>query len=283
MMTVRRIPDIYQTERLNGRNRRTRLKLLSYNVQVGIATMRRLDYVAHCWKHFLPHTARQDNLRHIAALLQDFDIVGLQELDGGSFRTNFINQAEFLAREAGFQCWHEKINRNIGVVAKHSLGVLSRLHSTAVSRHKLPGGLPGRGALVVEFGPAHEPLALMLVHLSLGAKARKKQVEFLADIVRQYTHVILMGDMNCQLDSEEMSLLKRRTGLKASGCTMPSYPSWNPTHRIDHILVSSHIRIEHARVLNYPLSDHLPIAMEITLPSRLGLSADSNLTCRHAA
>jgi len=262
--------------------RRIRLKLLSYNIQVGIMTKRRFDYIAHGWKHLIPHTRRSDNLKSIASLIREYDIVGLQELDGGSFRTNFINQTEFLAKEAGFQCWHDQINRNMGLVAKHSLGVLSRLESSQVNRHSLPGVLPGRGVLTVQFGSPHDPLVLMLVHLSLGRKARMKQVGFLCDLIVQYDHIILMGDMNCGADGEEMNILKSRTGLKSSDCSMASYPSWNPTRRIDHILVSPSLKIEKASVLDYPLSDHLPIAMEVSLPGHLMLELPYR-ECRSAA
>lgn len=260
-----------------------RLKLLSYNIQVGISTSRGFDYVAQSWKHFIPHTGRHENLKHIAGLIRNFDIVGLQELDGGSFRTNFINQTEYLAQAGGFQCWHDKINRNIGNLAKHSMGVLSKLSSTSVSRHSLPGRIAGRGALVVEFGARRAQLALMLVHLSLGRKARMQQIDFISELARQFEHVILMGDMNCQADSEEIRLLKTRTGLRSSGSLRPSYPSWNPTRRIDHILVSPTIGIEKTRVLDYAFSDHLPVAMEITLPEGLEFGGDEYETCLTAA
>lgn len=263
---------------------RKRLKLLSYNIQVGISTTRRFDYIAHSWKHFIPHSGRHENLMSIARLIRDFDIVGLQELDGGSFRTNYINQTEFLAKAGGFRYWHDKINRNIGKLAKHSMGVLSKLESSSVSRHCLPGRIAGRGALVVEFGNRPSSLALMLVHLSLGQKARMQQIDYLSELVGQYPHVVLMGDMNCQADSPEMQQLRTRTGLISSGCPIPSYPSWNPTRRIDHILVSPSIAIEETRVLNLAYSDHLPVAMMISLPESFGLDSANDLPgCRTAA
>ena len=123
----------------------------------------------------------------------------------------------------------------------------------------------------------------MLVHLSLGQKARLRQIDYLCDLVGQFDHVILMGDMNCQTDSAEMQQLKRRTGLISSGSPMPSYPSWNPTRRIDHILVSPSIAIEETRVLSHAFSDHLPVAMTISLPECLELDDNVQPGCRTAA
>lgn len=283
MHTLKSTADTGEHQRKPRGDKRRRIKLLSYNIQVGISTNRKFDYIAQSWKHFIPHPARHENLKSIARLIRDFDIVGLQELDGGSFRTNYINQTEYLAQAGGFRCWHDKINRNIGKLAKHSMGVLSRFESTSVSRHRLPGRIAGRGALVVEFGARPSSLALMLVHLSLGQKARLQQIDFLCDLVGQYDHVILMGDMNCQADSPEIQLLKARTGLISSAGARPSYPSWNPTRRIDHILVSPSIAIEDTRVLDYAFSDHLPVAMLIGLPERLDLGGDDDLDCRTAA
>lgn len=283
MHTMKPIADIGEHHRKTRHDKRRRLKLLSYNIQVGISTSRHFDYIAQSWKHFIPHTGRHENLKSIARLIRNFDIVGLQELDGGSFRTNYVNQTEYLAQAGGFRCWHDKINRNIGSLAKHSMGVLSKLESTSVSRHRLPSRIAGRGALVVEFGARPSSLALMLVHLSLGQKARLQQIDYLCDLVGRFDHVILMGDMNCQADSAEIQLLKTRTGLISSGSARPSYPSWNPTRRIDHILVSPTITIEETRVLNYAFSDHLPVAMMISLPESFEVGCEDHLTSRTAA
>jgi len=43
--------------------------------------------------------------------------------------------------------------------------------------------------------------------------------------------------------------------------------------RIDHILVSEGLAIRNARVLDYPLSDHLPISLEVELPANLEVAA----------
>ena len=78
---MKSMAGIGEYRRKTRNEKRRRLKLLSYNIQVGISTNRHFDYIAQSWKHFIPHTARHENLKSIARLIQGFDIVGLQELD----------------------------------------------------------------------------------------------------------------------------------------------------------------------------------------------------------
>mgnify|MGYP003396207770 FL=1 len=66
---------------------RTHLRLLSYNIQAGIASTRAHHYVTQGWKNVLPHTRSFENLDRIAHLESDYDVVALQEADGGSMRS----------------------------------------------------------------------------------------------------------------------------------------------------------------------------------------------------
>ncbi|MBN2297739.1 MAG: endonuclease/exonuclease/phosphatase family protein, partial [Deltaproteobacteria bacterium] len=181
----------------------------------------------------------------------------------------------FLADEAQFPHWYDKTNRNWGRVARHSMGVLSRYASIGISRHDLPCRVPGRGALMVRFGNDSDPLVIILAHLSLGKKARKKQIRFMGDLVNRYNHVILMGDLNCGADSEEFRTLIASTDLSLPYADLLTYPSWKPTKHIDHILVSKSIQINNMQVLDYPLSDHLPLSMEVSLPREIFMPTHS--------
>jgi len=243
-----------------------KLRLLSYNIQVGISAAGFRDYVLHGWKHILPCPQRLKNLHRIARVIRDFDVVGLQELDSGSLRSGFINHAEYLAREAEFPHWFDKTNRKLWKVARHSMGLLSKYAPISISRHDLPARVPGRGALVVCFGNPEDPLVLVLVHLSLSRSARCFQMEYLGELVRGYNHVILMGDLNSGAESLELLRFLRETNLRMPYSNLFTYPSWKPRKHLDHILVSPSIRIGSVKVLNYPLSDHLPITMEVSLP-----------------
>lgn len=248
-----------------------RLRLLSYNIQTGIATSRYHQYLTHSWKHVLPCAARRGNLDRIASMVQHYDIVGLQEADAGSLRSGYVNLTEYLASRAGFPHWYDQTNRNFGMFAQHSMGVLSRMRATEITEHRLPGAIPGRGALIVRYGHGRDALALMLVHLALGKRARLRQLGFIGEIASTHRNLILMGDLNCRSDSPEISTLIERVGLREPTHDLHTFPSWRPIRNIDHILVSPSLCVMDVSVLNYPFSDHLPIAMEISLPDDLEL------------
>lgn len=247
----------------------SQLRLLSYNVQTGIATRSFSGYLTHSWKHLLPHGERIDNLNDIASLIQNYDVVGLQEVDAGSLRSGFINQTEYLALRAGFPVWHDRTNRSLGKFARHSMGVLSRYTADTVTDHNLPGMIPGRGVMVLKFGKGKDAITLVMMHMALGKRARRAQFEFVSVLVEDCPNVILMGDFNCEPDSEEMMWLTRNTKLRVPMEGLHTFPSWNPLRHIDHFLVTPSIDIEEIKVLNYPLSDHLPISMTIRLPEGL--------------
>ena len=250
-----------------------KIRLLSYNIQVGICSKSYRDYVTTAWKHVLPHAQIYDNLSKIARAVRDFDIVALQEADAGSLRSSFINQTEFLANRAGFPFWYHQTNRRLGKFAQHSNGVLSKFRPIEVSDYKLPGFIPGRGVMLVRYGHADNPLILLTLHLALGQRARHRQLQFVSEIVNCYEHVVVMGDLNCQPDSPELRHLLDTTHLTEPTHGLKTFPSWRPMKKIDHILTSESLHVYDVHVLDQLLSDHLPIAMEIELPSGLELAA----------
>ncbi len=264
---------MWQESRQSAAAEARRVRLLSYNIQTGIATSKYRHYLTHSWKHVLPYPQRLDNLDRIADLASDFDIVGLQEVDGGSLRSGFINQTKYLARQAGFPYWYDQTNRNLGRFAQHSLGLLSHFRPDEVTEVKLPGVIPGRGALTLRFGDGEDSLLLMILHLALGRRSRLSQLGCISEIVKDYRHVILMGDMNCCSESEEIDWLLHRTQLSEPIHGLHTFPSWAPRRNIDHILVSSSLEVVSIDVLNHPISDHLPISMEVRLPSAISLEA----------
>ncbi|ASL25010.1 endonuclease/exonuclease/phosphatase family protein [Azotobacter chroococcum] len=245
-----------------------RLRLLSFNIQVGIRTESYRHYLTRSWQHLLPHAGRAVNLQRIGDLLADFDLVALQEVDGGSLRSDYVNQVEHLAQLGNFPYWYQQLNRNLGPLAQHSNGLLSRLQPTELEDHPLPGP-PGRGAILLRFGAGREALAVVMMHLALGARTRTRQLAYIRELVGDYRHLVLMGDMNTHARE-----LLEHSPLRDLGLLAPqieaTFPSWRPQRCIDHILLSPGLALERVQVLRQSISDHLPVAVEVRLPEHLG-------------
>ncbi len=248
------------------------IRLLSYNIQVGAHTCRYRHYVTRGWRQLMPNRMQINNLDAISELLRGYDFVGLQEVDGGSFRSGFINQTDYLAARSGFGFCYSRPNRNIGQLAKHSNGFLSR-YQPSYSEHMPLPGLPGRGLLLSEFNYGCDSFAIIVVHLALTGRSQKRQLQFLAELSRRYQHCILMGDFNLEPQNFAMIKLLEDSGLKTSEPFSPTFPSWRPHRKLDHILVSRDFQLCSAEVLDYPLSDHLPVQLEVSLPAGVKLAA----------
>jgi endonuclease/exonuclease/phosphatase family metal-dependent hydrolase len=242
------------------------IRLLTFNIQVGINTASYRHYLTRSWQHLLPHRKRIENLDRIAALLRNYDVIALQECDGGSLRSGYINQVQYLAEAAGIPYWYQQLNRNLGQLAQHSNGLLSRYKPLSVKEYKLPGLIPGRGAIVARYGSEQDPLVLVLLHLSLSKAAQQRQLGFIRDLISDYQHVVLMGDLNNHAEQLLSNTPLKHANLIPLPETAHSFPSWRPERGLDHILVSPSLEIRRSEVVSFPVSDHLPVAMDIALP-----------------
>ncbi|MEE4296113.1 MAG: endonuclease/exonuclease/phosphatase family protein [Wenzhouxiangella sp.] len=248
------------------------LRLLSYNIQAGTTTGKYRDYVTHSWRQLLPNHQRVANLDSIAELLKAYDVVALQEVDCGSLRSGFLNQAKYLASHADFPFWHYRGNRKVGVIAHAGIGLLSRIEACEVEEHSLPGAIPGRGALAARFGKDHHALWLVVVHLALGRRARVQQLDYLSDLLRDYPNVVVMGDFNAGPASGEIRSFCERTGLLMPTEKVLTFPSWKPQRAIDHILVSPQMKVTEIKALPVKFSDHRPLSMNLRLNGSVQLN-----------
>ena len=244
------------------------LKLLTFNIQVGIETSKYSHYVTKGWKHLLPHQARNINLQRIADLVARYDVVALQEIDAGSLRSGFINQVEYIADRAQFPYWYTQLNRDLGPFAQHGNGVLSRIAPVDMEDHKLPGAIPGRGAILLRVPYGDKTISLVSLHLSLGERSRQLQLEYVRELIQQEDHVIVMGDMNSHLAHLLENSPLADTNLVPADQIHPTYPAWRPALALDHVLVSPCLNIQDYQVLDCQLSDHRPIAVDVEFAAR---------------
>ncbi|EKF73885.1 hypothetical protein A11A3_11768 [Alcanivorax hongdengensis A-11-3] len=245
------------------------LKLLSFNIQAGIGSQAFGDYITGSWKHLVAHPRSVETIEQIADVIRHFDVVGLQEVDGGSLRSRNMNQLVHLASKGDFSFWHQQLNRNLGRLGQFSNGFLSRQIPFEVTDHRLPG-LPGRGAIVIKYGHPVQPLVVVVAHLALGEKIRNTQLAYLTRLLGDYKYVAMMGDFNCRLEHLAASPLADLGLQSVQADNLLTYPSWSPDRHIDHILLSPGLESRHTRVLSdCRLSDHLPLATEVVVPDEV--------------
>lgn len=240
------------------------LKFLSYNIQVGIRTTKYRHYVTKGWKHVLPHESRNHTLTRIADVVASYDFVALQEIDAGSLRSGFINQVEYLAERAQFPYWYTQLNRDLGPLAQHGNGLLSRIAPKDMEDHRLPGAIPGRGAIVVRLPFGDASVLVVMLHLSLGERSRAMQLEYVKGLIDGEEHVVVMGDMNSHLADLLFDSPLAETALRPAQSVAPTFPSWRPSVALDHILVSPKLAIGKCEVLDCRLSDHRPVSVSLT-------------------
>lgn len=241
-----------------------RLRVLSFNVHVGIAASNLAHYLGSTWKHVLPFQGRQANLDRIAEFIAGFDLVGLQEVDAGSLRCNF-NVPARLSERAGFPFQYTRVNRDLGY-ARHAMALLTRRAPEVVVLHRLPGAIPGRGSIEARYRLAGGgTLGVFIVHLALSPRARAGQLAYLAEAVHAHARAVVLGDFNCQPESVEFRQFIARTGLAPAGPAVATYPAWAPRAALDHILASPPLAAGLHRVYPVRFSDHLPIGVELRI------------------
>ncbi len=198
------------------------------------------------------------------------DMVGLIETDSGSFRTAGESQpaklAElFLGRELlaesickyGPRSWLSKLP----YLSSQTNALLSASPDREAKRHYLPCGAK-RLVLELECGG----ITVFLVHLSLRAACRAKQLAALAELLPRDRPAVLAGDFNTFRGEGELADFLGKTGMRPAG-RAPTYPGWKPAKQLDYILVSEEVEVTDFEAPDIRLSDHLPLIAELTLRS----------------
>lgn len=238
-------------------------KLLSFNIQGGVATHHYRQYVTRAWRYVLPTRERSANLARMAAVMREYDFVAIQEADAGSLRTGRHNLIELLAQAGGFPHHGFAVTRGLGSLAQVCLGFLSRTPVESYRLRALPGAIPGRGLLEVDLQPAVlGPTTIVITHMALGHKSRARQLSALAMHLGS-RRAIVVGDFNERNGGLQNNLALRNVGLTPLPHPPATYPSWQPRQSLDQVLVTSGLEVIEARALPVALSDHLPLAIQL--------------------
>lgn len=207
------------------------------------------------------------NLERIASFLHGMepDLVGLIEVDHGSYRSGGRNQAEMLAETLGHYHSHSvkyqlgSLWRRLPVIKTQGNAFLARDRIHNETFHFFKHGMK---RLVIELEMEH--VVVYLVHLSLGARTRHQQLNALYDLVKRTSRPCLVaGDFNMLWGEREIDLFLAATGLQNANTNgLPTYPSRNPHRHLDFILHSKGITVRDCQVPRVAFSDHLPVVVD---------------------
>lgn len=207
------------------------------------------------------------NLERISLFLRGYepDLVGLIEVDQGSYRTGGDNQVEFLAQALGHYHSHaikygkNSFWRHVPVLKQQGNAFLARDRIRNETFHFFDRGMK---RLVIELELEH--VVVYLAHLSLGARTRHHQLNALYDLVKKTSRpCVVAGDFNMLWGEREIDLFLAATGLRNANTEgLPTYPSKNPQRHLDFVLHSAEIKIRGFQVPQVLFSDHLPVVVD---------------------
>lgn len=237
------------------------MRLLLYNICYGLGINRASSMLLSSPRYLL---GNRKNLHAIAHYIKSTkpDIVGLVEVDMGSYRTGRVNQADFIAQTLGhfstYECKYGKksINNYLPVLRKQGNAFLASESIHGERFHYFDYGVK---RLIIEL--EMKDYAVFLVHLSLQFTHRRRQLYHLHKLIKQTTKpVIIAGDLNTFRGKKELRSFMQASSLKnANSAGLCSFPSWKPRRELDFILYQEGIRIKNFEIPQVKYSDHLPL------------------------
>lgn len=201
----------------------------------------------------------------------DPDVLGLIEVDLGSYRTGKQNQAQTIADNLGrYHAYRSKygLTSNWRFVPLFNKLGNAFLTKDSITHEKFHYFNKGMKKLVIEL--ELENLTIFLVHLALSSRIRHHQLAELYTLVKETKKPhIVAGDFNALWGEQEVKLFLAATGLvNANTESLPSFPSWKPKRHLDFILHSSSIVPQQFQMPSINLSDHLPLVFDFEIESK---------------
>jgi len=243
------------------------MRLMLYNIRYGAGTGG-FFHVPFPFSGYLRKT--EENLARITAFIKTIkpDILGLIEVDSGSYRSGRRNQAELIADALGhYHVYKSKYRpaaliRHLPLLGKQGNAFVTSDHIKHQHFHYFRHGVK---RLVIELELDH--LVIFLVHLSIRFTHRHHQLEDLFGLVRKAKKpVIVAGDFNPLLGARELhQFLAASKLVNANTHGWPSYPSRKPGRQLDFILHSPEIHVREFSIPHVAFSDHMPLVCDFDI------------------
>jgi endonuclease/exonuclease/phosphatase family metal-dependent hydrolase len=226
------------------------------------------------WRSFkAPKKIGENIIREL--IDKDPDILGLVEVDTGSIRSRHKNivtelqensDLKFAIEKLKYSLNPSKLLQKIPILNSQANAILSRYPFNKITYYEFS---KGRKKVVIQAEIALEkPITVILVHLSLGKKTRKIQIEELTKLIQKITTpIIVMGDFNTFYGIDELTPLFEKTKISNYNkkISLQTEPSFKPKKRLDYILTCKEIEILNYTTLPLKYSDHLPLLLDFKI------------------
>lgn len=245
------------------------MRFLLYNIRYGTGHGRAFHFPFPCAGYLRPSNAHFQTIVDFIQSVQP-DVMGLVEIDGGTFRTNGHCQAEMIAQNLGYHHVIETKYAKGSIMKKLLKGQGNAVLTKApIISHRFHYFDEGVKRLVIQVCTEH--LTIFLVHLSLTFHKRQNQLERLYRLIRSVDRpMILAGDFNVLWGKREMELFLAATGLMSANPEhRPSFPSHAPTRELDFILHSRDLRVTDFSIPAVTYSDHAPLLCQFEFRDKL--------------
>jgi len=243
------------------------MRFLLYNIRYAAGIGKRF-HLPVPYSGYFKHT--NGNLEKIVAFIKSVnpDIIGLIEVDSGSFRSDKNNQARAIAWELQHHHIYKSkysassVVRKMPLLSKQGNAILTNREILAQRFHYFREGVK---RLVIELELAE--CCIFLVHLSIKFRHRQYQLQDLHNMVKEARKpIIVAGDFNALRGTRELQLFLAATGLRnANSNDQPSHPSRAPRRQLDYIFHSPEIQITGFQIPQIKLSDHTPLVCDFEI------------------
>lgn len=253
--------SLFNLNIMHGRNRKNAVFPVRLSREV---TRRNLQKIADCIHKHSP------------------DIVTLQEVDQPSMLSGNFNQFDWLAIKLEYPHKYFAPSCSITLFGKKIFisgnAIFSRFPLEHCESYNFDFSFPtDRMGFVIADAklPRDKMVTIVSVHTAsfdwTRLNSRAHQLRLVEKVITtKQGGVVIAGDLNCDFMGNEDSMRSfvHRLDLVAhepDSNELPTYPSWNPSKRIDWILASKELKLISYKTIKDRLSDHLAVFADISV------------------
>lgn len=202
----------------------------------------------------------------------DCDIIGLNEVRGAGEDSKYTDQAKTLGEFTNREYFFGKAI-DIRDCGPYGNAFLSRFPVKSTEIIPIPdpeikeeGRYYETRSIIKAVVDAGKDVTVFISHFGLVPSEQKNAVEALITEAKKVnTPVIFMGDLNMRPDNEILKPLYEEFNEAFEENNQNTFPSHEPSRKIDYIFLSKDIKLQSAEVIKKVVSDHCALIAEIEL------------------